>query len=119
MQAVVLYRFFCELGVRLTQQLVVHSDAVIGQGFTVAVVDTLAHVQKLLIKLHGFPLLFDIIVEHANGVIGATLVSDLPGPPAPKGKHFVILEPAQNSYICCIIDFVVLPALLLICGAVD
>lgn len=99
MQGVVLNRFFCEFWIGFAQKLVVNSYAVVGQCLAVAIIDTFADIQKFLIILHRLSVFFDVIVEHTNRIIGATLVSNFSCPATSKGQHFVIFEPAQDGDI--------------------
>jgi hypothetical protein len=65
----VLDSFLGEFRISFTQQLVVDADAVVGEGFSVAIVDALADLQKLEIVVDSFTMLFDVVIEHADGVV--------------------------------------------------
>ena len=50
-------------------------------------------------------MLLDVIVEHTNRVVGATLIPHFPSPPTPKSQHLVVLQPTHNCDLSGIIDF--------------
>jgi hypothetical protein len=119
MKEVVLYRFFRVFGVCLTEQLIVDSDAIIGECFAVAIVDALADLQKLEVKLHCLLAFFDVVVKHADRVIGTSLVPDLPRTTAPKSQHLIVLQPPHNSDVCRIVGALVETGRLLLRGLVE
>lgn len=99
MESVILYCFACVFRLSLSDELVIDSYAVVGQRFSMAVIDALADLQKPQVILHSFLVLFDVIIEHADGIIRPPLVSYFSCPPTSKRKHLVILEPPHDGHI--------------------
>ena len=54
------------------------------------VVNALAYIQKLLVELHSFLILFYVIIKHSDRVIGPSLVSYFSCSPTAKSQHLVI-----------------------------
>ena len=65
-QSVVLYGFLGELGVSLAEQLIVDTDAVVGEGLSVAIVDAFADIQKFEVVVNYFLVSFDVVVKHSD-----------------------------------------------------
>ena len=65
-QSVVLYGFLGELGVSLAEQLIVDTDAVVGEGLSVAIVDAFADIQKFEVVVDCFFVSFDVVVKHTD-----------------------------------------------------
>ena len=103
-ESVVLDRLPRVFRLSFSDELVVDSDAVVGQRFSVAVVDALADLQKLQVVLHSLLVLLDVVIEHSNRIIRPALVSYFPCPSAPKGQHLVILQPPHHSHIGGVIN---------------
>ncbi len=54
------------LWISLSQELIVNSNTIIGECFSMTVIDTFADLQKFEIVLNGFLVLFDIIVQDPD-----------------------------------------------------
>lgn len=117
MQSMVLDSFACQFWICFSQQLVIDSNAVIGQSFPVTVVDTLAHLQKLQVVINCLFVLFYVVVQHSNRIVGSTLVSHLSCPPTPKSKHLIILQSTHHCHQSPVVDLLLLRLLLAWCSA--
>lgn len=69
-----------------------------------AVVNALADLKKLEIIFDCLFVLFDIIIQNANGIVRPAFVPHLPCPPTAKSKHFVIFQSPHNCDICGVVD---------------
>jgi hypothetical protein len=118
-QVVVFDGFFGEFRVGLTQQLVVNADAVIGEGLAVAVVDALADGQEFEVVFHCLLVFLDVVVEHPDGVVGSTFVSDLAGPSATKGQHLVVFESSSDGDVGGVVDLFTASAVFIDGGFVE
>ena len=65
-QSVVLYGFLGEFGVSLSEELIVDTDAVVGEGLSVAIVDAFADIQKFEVVVDCFFMSFDVVVKHPD-----------------------------------------------------
>ena len=65
MEGVVLNSFVNEARIPLAEQLVIDPDAIVSQGFPVAVSDALADLEELLIVLDGLLRSLDVVQYHA------------------------------------------------------
>lgn len=83
------------------------------------VVDTFAHIQKLLVVLNCLSILFYVVVENTNRIVGPTLVSYFSCSPASKSQHLIIFESPENSYISRIVYFFILSTLFFIGCAIQ
>lgn len=66
MESVILDGLFGQLGVSLSQKLIIDSNTVVGKGLSMAIVDTFAHLQELEVVINGLPVLFDVVVKDTN-----------------------------------------------------
>lgn len=105
MESVVLNGLFGQLRIGLSQQLIIDSYAVVGQSFSVTVVDTFADLQKFKIVVNSLLVLLDVVVKNSDRVVRSSLVSYFAGPSAPESQHFVVLQSAHHRYVCPVVDF--------------
>jgi hypothetical protein len=90
MQLMVLNSLLSEARLSFSEQLVVNANAVVGKSLPMAIVDALTDLQEFEVVLYGFFVLFYVIVEHADGVVGTTFIAHFTRPSAAEGEHFVI-----------------------------
>ena len=90
MESMVLNGLFGQFRIGLSQQLVIDSYAVVGQSFTVTVVDTFADLQKFKIVVNSLLVLLDVVVKNSDRVVRSSLVSYFAGSSAPESQHFVV-----------------------------
>ena len=114
MQLVVLNSLFSETWLCFSEELIVNSDAVVGKGLAMAVIDALADLQELEVVLYSLFVLLDVVVEHSDGVVGAAFIAYFARSPAPKGQHFIVFQPHHDSYISGVVDLLVEPGRLIL-----
>lgn len=99
--------FASQFWISLPKQLIANSDAVVSQCLSVAVVNALADLQKFEVIIDCLAIFFNVVVKHADRVVGATLIPDFPSTPASEGQHFVVLQPPHGRDISTIVDLLI------------
>ena len=105
MQMMILYSFFSQFAILLTNQLIVNSYTIVGQSFPMTVIYAFADLKELKVVLNGFFVFFDVVIQHSDRIVRSSFISDLTSPSTAKSKHLIILQSSQSSYINSIIDF--------------
>ena len=75
MLRVILYGIFVSISVTLTKLHVVNSDAIVGQGFSMNIANSLANLEESLILIDSRLILAQIIKEYSCAVVGSALIS--------------------------------------------
>lgn len=119
MQSMVLNSFAGKLWISLSEELIIYSDTVVGQCFSMAIVDALANLQEFQIVINGLLVVFDVIIEDSDGIVCSAFVPHLPCAAAPKGKHLVVFKPTHHTHICGVVNLFIQSLCLLLCSAVE
>ena len=92
MASVIVDGIAIELWIGLTELHIVDTDAVVSEGLSVHVSDSLANLEELLIGVYRQSELSEIVVEDTSGVVGAAFISGLACASTRESQNVVVFQ---------------------------
>ena len=81
-----------ELRIGLTELHIVDTDAVVSEGLSVHVSDSLANLEELLIGVYRQSELSEIVVEDTSGVVGTAFISGLACTSTRESQNVIVFQ---------------------------
>jgi hypothetical protein len=115
MESMVFNSFRNMFWIFFAHKLIIYTNAVVRQGFSMAIADTFTHLQKFLVILHSFLILLNIIIEHPNRIIRSPLIPNFTSPSTAKSQHLIIFQSPLHSNKDSIINFIMVKNFIILC----